>query len=100
EDSLCLFYAKHVPFVEGTGHILIGVGRIKAMSPLMEFRREGSGMRGMVWERPLQHSIRPRGSDGFLMPYYEMLERSEADPSLDLRPYIANAPEERWDEFS
>ena len=29
EDSLCLFYAKHVPFVEGTGRILIGAGRIK-----------------------------------------------------------------------
>lgn len=27
EDSLCLFYAKHVPFVEGTGRILIGAGK-------------------------------------------------------------------------
>ena len=38
----------------------------------MEYKREGNGMRGMVWERPIQHSIRPKGGNGFLMPYYDI----------------------------
>jgi len=100
EASLCLFYAKHVPFVEGTGRILIGCGRIQEIGKLTEYSRAGEGMRGMVWERPIQHSIRPGGKDGFLMPYHELLRRAEEDPSLDLAPYIAHAPSEHWDEFS
>ena len=100
QDSLSFFYAKHVPFVEGTGRILIGVGRINNLSPLTEYKREGEGMRGMVWERPVQHSIRPKGQDGFLLPYYEILKCAEKDPSLDLERYVAKAPDENWDEFS
>ena len=100
EDSLCLFYAKNVPFVEGTGRILIGAGRIKEIGPLTEYARAGEGMRGMVWERPIQHSIRVKGQDGFLMPYYELFRRAQDDPSLDLQPYTAHAPSEHWDEFS
>ncbi len=100
QDSLSFFYAKHVPFVEGTGRILIGVGKINNISPLTEYKREGEGMRGMVWERPVQHSIRPKGQDGFLLPYYEILKCAEKDPSLDIERYVAKAPDEHWDEFS
>lgn len=100
EESLCFFYAKHVPFVEGTGRIIIGVGRINNIGSLKEYDRSSDGMRGMIWERPVQHSIRPKGQDGFLVPYYEMLKRAEEDPSLDLEPFTAKAPDEHWDEFS
>jgi hypothetical protein len=100
EDSLCLFYAKHVPFVEGTRRILIGVGRVKELGRLTEYKREGEGMRGMVWERPVQHSIRPGGTDGFLVPYLEILGRAEQDSTLDVEHYTAHAPDEHWDEFS
>lgn len=100
DESLCLFYAKHVPFIEGTGRILIGAGRIKKIGPLTEYDRSSEGMRGMVWERPIQHSIRPKGTDGFLMPYQEMLERAEEDSSLDLQHFAAHAPTEHWGEFS
>ena len=100
EDSLCLFYAKHVPFSEGTGRILVGAGRIKEIGPLTEYMRSGEGMRGMLWERPIQHSIRPKGQDGFLMPYSELLRLAEADPSIDHPLYTAYAPIEHWNEFS
>lgn len=100
KDSLCLFYAKHVPFVEGTGRVLIGIGRIKEIGRLTEYARSGDGMRGMLWELPIQHSIRPKGQDGFLMPYHEILLRAEEDPSLDLERYTAHAPAEHWGEFS
>lgn len=100
EQSLTLFYAKHVPFVEGTGRILIGAGRIIEIGQVIEYDRQGEGMRGMVWERPIQHSIRPMNGDGFLMPYYEILEQATTDPSLDVERYVAKAPDEHWDEFS
>ena len=100
DESLCLFYAKHVPFFEGTGRILVGAGRVKAIGCLLEYARQGEGMRGMVWERPIQHSIRPKGHDGFLMPYDELLRLAEEDPSLDIERYTAKAPDEHWDEFS
>jgi hypothetical protein len=100
EGSVCLFYAKHVPFVEGTGRILIGVGRIKEIGPLTEFKREGAGMLGMVWERPVQHSIRPKGRDGFLMPYKELLQCVDQELTVDLERYTAKAPDEHWNEFS
>lgn len=99
-DSLCFFYAKHVPFVEGTGRILIGAGRIREMGRLIEYDREREGMRGMVWERPVQHSIRSKGQDGFLMPYHEVLTRREQDPSFDAERFAAKAPDEHWGEFS
>lgn len=100
EDSLCFFYAKQVPFIEGTGRILVGVGRIKEIGPLIEYDRNSDGMRGMVWERPIQHSIRPNGKDGFLLPYYDLMKRAQEDPSLDLERFVAKAPDDRWGEFS
>ncbi|MFC1791511.1 AAA family ATPase, partial [Gemmatimonadota bacterium] len=100
DDSLCFFYAKHVPFVEGTGRILVGAGRIRDIGDLTEFKREGDGPRGMVWERPVQHSIRPKESDGFLLPYHEILRLANEDPTLDSERFAAKAPDEHWDEFS
>jgi hypothetical protein len=100
EQSLCFFYAKYVPFVEGTGRILIGAGRIKEIGQLIEYKHNGAGMRGMVWERPVQHSILPKGKNGFLLPYHEILQRMAQDLSLDIERYTAKAPDEHWEEFS
>src|SRR6266853_199016 len=74
--------------------ILIAAGRVKDFKELSEFNRQGNGMRGMIWERPLQHSIRPKGKDGFLMPYYEVTYRAEQDTTLDVERYTAKAPDE------
>ncbi len=101
DDSLCLFYAKHVPFIEGTNRILVGAGRVKYIGQLTEYQRsDNQRPRGMVWERPIQHSIRPDESDGFLMPYHEVLRLSAEIPSRDLEPHTAFAPSEHWNEFS
>ena len=100
-DSLCLFYAKHVPFIEGTNRILVGAGRVKDIGHLTEYQRsDDKRPRGMIWERPIQHSIRPNGQDGFLMPYHEVLLRAAENPSLDLEPHTSFAPSEHWHEFS
>ena len=99
-DSLCLFYAKHLPFVEGTVRALIGVGRIANVGDLAEYQRGGDGMRAMIWERPIQHSIRPTFADGFLMPYHEIYDRFAEDPSIDVELYTAHASLEHWELFS
>ena len=100
EDSLCFFYAKHVPFVEGTGRILVGTGRVKSLGKLTEYDRHADGPRGMVWDRPVQHSIRPKGQDGFLVPYLELLQAATDEPTLDLESFAARAPDDHWHEFS
>lgn len=100
EESLIFFYAKHVPFVEGTGRVLIGVGRVQHVGPVIEYALSREGMPGMVWERPIQHSIRPKGLDGFLMPYQEIVARSALDTMIEPEAYAAHAPAEHWDEFS
>jgi hypothetical protein len=97
---LCFFYAKYVPFVEGKGRILIAAGRVKELLPLKQYDRKGAGMQGMIWERPMQHSIRPNGKDGFLVPYYDLLKQLNVDPNFNVEPYVAKAPDEHWDEFS
>jgi len=100
QESLIFFYAKHVPFVEGTGRVLVGAGRVYDIGPVIEYARSRDGMAGMVWERPVQHSIRPKGVDGFLVPYAQILARASEDSTIDPAAYVAHAPPEHWDEFS
>lgn len=100
EQSLSFFYAKHVPFIESGTRVLVGVGRVLKLAELEEYQRVGDGPRGMLWERPMQHSIRPGGKDGFLMPYQALLKAAKAEPSLDVERYVAKAPADYWLEFS
>ena len=106
EDSLCFFYAPYVPFIERTDdrYILVGVGRVKEICDLTEFDMHGDGAPSLIWERPIQHSIRPEGhseeGDGFLMPYHEIIRRANKNPSIELETYTAFTPAERKSEFS
>jgi hypothetical protein len=65
EQSLCFFYAKQVPFLEDSsgGRILIGVGRVLHVGALQEYAYTTKDLKGklrsMLWERMVQHSIRP-----------------------------------------
>jgi hypothetical protein len=99
-QSLSFFYAKHVPFVEGTDRIIVGVGKVKVVGDLSPYDTKAEGPAGMIWERPVQHSIRPKGGEGFLMPFDELIKRAEEDPSVDIERYMAKAPSEHWAEFS
>lgn len=106
EESLCFFYAKQVPFVEdsGTRRVLIGVGRVLNVSPAVEYKYsppnpEGK-LRSMLWERMVQHSIRPNFKDGFLLPYHSALELAAENPDFDPTSIAAFSPEDRPAEFS
>jgi len=103
EASLCLFYAKQVPFVEESGRVLIGIGRVKHISGLTEYEYTETGpdkIRSVLWERMIQHSIRPGFKDGFLLPYHQALDLAQEDPEFNPASVAAMAPDDHWDEFS
>lgn len=106
QESLCFFYAKQVPFVEDVGprRILIGVGRVMHVAPCVEYRYTTKDLkdklRSLLWERVIQHSIRPDFKDGFLLPYHAAIEKAAADPNFDPTDIAAFSPEDRLLEFS
>ncbi len=103
--SLCFFYAKQVPFVEeAAGRILVGVGRVLSVGAVQEYyyttkNLEGK-LRSILWERMVQHSIRPGFRDGFLLPYHQLINKAAEDPELDLTEIAALSPADRILEFS
>lgn len=106
QQSLVFFYAKHVPFVEDTGgrRVIIGVGRVLHVGPCQEYEydtKDPNGkLRAMLWERMVQHSIRPDFKDGFLLPYHAAIQQAQDDPEFDPASIVAFSPEDRFLEFS
>ncbi|MBM4223441.1 MAG: RNA helicase [Gammaproteobacteria bacterium] len=106
EQSLCFFYAKQVPFVEDAtgGRILIGVGRVLHVGAAQEYAYTTNDLKGkprsMLWERMVQHSIRPDFKDGFLLPYHAAIARAVEDPEFDPAEIAALSPADRLLEFS
>ena len=105
EKSLVFFYAKQVPLIDEVPgrRILIGVGRVKALGPLTEYLYDGpteGKLRSILWERMVEHSIRPDFRDGFLLPYHEALEKCRDGEDFDPSEVVALAPEDRFTEFS
>lgn len=101
-ETLCFFYAKQVPFVDDPRRVLIGVGRVKHIGGLTEYCYTGKTppLRCVLWERMIQHSIRPDFHDGFLLPYHAALALAEKDPGFDPASVAAFAPNESFVEFS
>ena len=106
EHSLCFFYAKQVPFVEDSAgaRVLIGVGRVLHVGAAQEYAYNTTDLedklRGMLWERMVQHSIRPDFKDGFLLPYHAAIDRAAEDPEFDPAEIAAFSPADRLVEFS
>ena len=102
EKSLAFFYAKQVPFVDTPGRVLIGVGRVRHVGEPTEYRYsvKNPPLRAMLWERMVQHSIRPDFKDGFLLPYHVALEFAKENPDFDPADIVAMPPSDRFDEFS
>lgn len=106
EQSLCFFYAKQVPFVEDAagGRILIGVGRVLHVGAAQEYAYTTKDLKGrlrsMLWERMVQHSIRPDFKDGFLLPYHAAMARAAEDTEFDPAGIAALSPADRLLEFS
>jgi len=105
DESLVFFYAKRTPLIEDTRRVIVGVGRVKSVSSPIEYhyvdgQRPTGKISGYLWERNVEHSIRPQGSDGFLLPYQQLLQSAEKDESIDLGTCTAFAPNEYFGSYS
>jgi len=104
EESLVFFYAKRTPLTGDGRRVIVGIGRVLKVDPTVEYiYKKGTpsdAMRCVLWERNLHHSIRPEIKDGFLLPYHDLINLAEKDPSIDLSSLVLHAPEEHWDAFS
>ncbi len=100
-SSLCFFYAKQSPMVDDADRILVGVGRTTSVGPLVNYTYKAPGrLQSYVWDRAVQHSVRPSSEDGFLLPYHELLRKAGEGESVDLAACTAVCPEDRRTEFS
>ena len=103
QRSLVFAYAKRTPLLDDDQWIIVGVGRITSIGQLQEWdytAPEKDSLRSYLWERSVCHTIRSDGGDGVLLPYHDLLRRTEKDPDLDPRPCIAFVPTEYRGEFS
>ena len=101
EQSLCIAYAKQVPFVEDNRRVVIGIGHVLRIVPAIEHRHTDAGsLRSMIWETMICHSIREDHKDGFIIPYQKMMEYAETHPDFDMTSIAVFAPQDAFDEFS
>lgn len=100
ETSLVFLYAKLVPFVEQSGRIITGIGRIRKIIPSGKYEGSNSSFASAYWETMVTHSIRPTMDDGFLLPYHAAAEYAEEHPDFDPADLAVIAPDDKWLEFS
>lgn len=97
QKSLCFIYAKRVPLVEDSRRVIIGVGWVEHVGESVEYKYSKKGrIDSVLWERSVQHSIRPKFKNGFLLPYHEVLEYLKNHPTEDPTQYVAFAPDEHF----
>ena len=100
-ESLCIAYAKQVPFVEDTRRVIVGIGHVKKVIPAIEHNHTDDGnLRCMIWETMVCHSIRENHEDGFVIPYQQMMEYAKTHPEFDMTSITVFAPEDAFAEFS
>lgn len=100
-ESLCIAYAKQVPFVEDARRVIVGIGHVKKIVPAVEHNHTEEGsLRSMVWETMVCHSIRDDHTDGFVIPYQQMMEYAKGHPDFDMASITVFAPDDAFDEFS
>lgn len=99
--SLCVVYAKQVPFVEDPRRVIIGIGFVEKITPAIEHNRNERGhLRSLTWETMISHSIRKNNLNGFLFPYLELMQYAETHPDFDIRKTTVFAPDGYFEEFS
>ena len=96
--SLVFFYTKAgQPVDETISRLVVGVGTIASVSGMLRYE-SATRVTYPMWDRKIQHSIRPDGSEGFLLPYHDYLEptgdETEDARRLLLLKEIAVVPEQ------
>lgn len=100
KSSLVFFYAKQIPFVEDSGKVLVGVGRINDILPCEDYKGSDSKFSAAYWEHMILHSIRPECTDGFLLPYHAAIEHQIENPNFDPAVLAVKTPDDKALEFS
>ncbi|MYI07602.1 MAG: RNA helicase, partial [Gemmatimonadetes bacterium] len=100
-QSLCFFYAKDTPLSASAGRVIVGVGLVRDVGPHVEYEYSTANppLRSAVWERNVEHSIRPGFEEGFLFPYQELSDLA-IEKGLDPEQFLAFAPEGAFGSFS
>lgn len=101
EHSLCFFYAKRTPFFEDNRRVIIGVGVTDYVGDFTEYNYSSQGpLNSVLWERVVQHSIRPNFKNGFIFPYHDLQEYLNKHPEETADQFVATAPDEHIESFS
>ncbi|MCM1541762.1 MAG: AAA family ATPase [Blautia sp.] len=101
EKSLVIPYAKQVPFIDDAKRVVMGIGVVTSvMEPPEHEHTEAGELRSILWETMIGHSIRDDGKNGFLMPYWEMMEYAGSHPEFDINSVTVFAEDDYFDEFS
>ena len=100
ETSLVFFYAKQVPFVEESGRVLAGVGKINKIIASEAYEGSNKRFGAAYWEHMILHSIRKDGKNGFLLPYQAAIEYQEEVPTFDVAELAVIVPNDKRFEFS
>ncbi|MBC2705332.1 AAA family ATPase [Desulfobacula sp.] len=100
ETSLVFFYAKQVPFVEESGRVLIGVGRIEKIVPSEAYDGSNRRFSAAYWEHMTLHTIRNDCKKGFLLPYHAALAYQEENIGFDMMDIAVIVANDKRFEFS
>ena len=97
KKSLIFFYAKHTPLSEPNQRVIVGVAKVRRKpGAILEytFPPNYAGHRSYPWDRCVEHTLRPDGADGFLLPYHEILDYAQNhNTEVELKDYVALAPD-------
>ena len=79
----------------------MGVGLVREVDEHVEYRyaTKSPPHRSVIWERNVEHSIRPGFADGFLFPYRELFDLA-LEKGVDPEQFLAFAPDEAFWSFS
>jgi len=103
-QSLIFFYCKDTPFSEPNERVIVGVAKVREEpGDILEYEF-GSGYRGHKshpWDRCIEHTLTDKNSDGFLLPYHDILTyQKESNVEVDLKEYSAFASDHKQFSFA
>lgn len=98
QQSLVFFYCKHTPFSEPNERVIVGVAKVRTdVGEILNYsfdKEADNGHRSYPWDRCVEHTLTDKSSDGFLLPYHEILKHiQESEVEIDLKEYAAIAPD-------
>ena len=106
-ESLAFFYTKSShPIADDIPRLVVGIGDITHVSrPRYYDSMDTTKRRHPIWQRDVQHSLRPKGVGGLLVPFHDYLadagDPEENQRRLELAQRLVIAPEaDRILEFS